>query len=110
MKFKLTIILGLFFLSFCTYGQTSRLKIYVLDKNTNQAVGDREMVVTINDTLVKAITLNVEGEAESIRISGGFYKVKIAIDKYQTQTLKKVGVDDPRGRILIVKMVPIVDK
>ena len=40
----------------------------------------------------------------------GYYKIQIKIDDYQTQTLKKVGVDEARGRILIVKMVPITNK
>jgi hypothetical protein len=107
MKFKLTLIFGLFLLCSLTYGQSSRLRIIVLDKKTKQAVGNREMVLTINDTLTKTIKLNVDGEAAPIRIEGGYYNLKIAIDQYETKVLKKVGIYEFKGRILIVKLNPV---
>ncbi len=110
MKFNLTLILGLLLLSFISYGQSSTIKIIVLDKKTKEAVGNRDISVTINDTLTKTVKLNVDGEAERINIDGGFYKMQFKIDQYETLTLKKVGIDGARGRILIIKINPTNNK
>lgn len=109
MKFNLTLIFGLF-LNLGSFGQSSTLKITVLNKVTSQVVGDKEMILTINDTLTKILKLDADGQAGAIRINGGYYKLQIQIDQYEVQTLKKVGIDDPRGRILIVKMNPLNHK
>lgn len=110
MRFKLTTIFGLFLLSFNTYGQYTPLKIIVMEKKSNAIIGDRAMVLTIDDTLTKTLKIDVDGFAEKVLVYGGFHKVKILIDQYEPLILKKIGVDDGRGRILIVKMVPITNK
>ena len=111
MKFKLILLFGLLFFGDLTYGQSlSTLQITVLDKKTKEAVGNKDMTLLINDTLTKTVKLNDDGQAKAINLYGGYYKIQIKIDDYQTQTLKKVGVDEARGRILIVKMVPITNK
>ncbi len=94
------------FLTFCVYGQNSHLKISLHNKLTKDAIINKEVTITLNDTLTKILMTDNDGLTIFKLIYGGRYKVKITATGYKPETFKRVGVDDARGRFFSVGLTP----
>jgi len=107
MKTIVKIFLGLFFLTVVAFGQKTTLKICIADKVTKEPILNKPITVVINDTLTKTLTADEYGYLAPIWVEGNKCKVQVSADNYKTETLKKVGIDCGRGRILLVYLKPI---
>lgn len=97
------------FLPLCYHSQTTHLKIWIIDKVKKEGLANATFTVTINDTLQKTLTTNEDGAAPIIILGSSRRKNKVVFEMphYQTRILKKVGIDEARGRSLSVYMKPL---
>lgn len=106
MVTKLTVFLMI--LNFSCFAQYATLHISAYDKEAKKDIVIKEIKVTVDDTLVKKLTLDLNGNTYLfVKDTGHKHKVKIEIDQYEPLIIKKVGIYSGRGKYITAKMVKV---